>query len=160
VELVQSGTCQRFCGRFADEFVPTAYVCIPVRLDSEDGLVEMMTTFSENTLVTHATTRGSISGMSCSMPMLLTTQPWHGSVYFHVQYYGDELDDAVKHVEAQLRHVATAHRGRSILFRFCFPLCIDSTVAARHIASNVLPGFEVLLSERGYLVSVNVERYL
>jgi len=159
VELVKSGTCQQFLCRFASEFIPTAFVFVPVRLDSEVDLIEMMTKFSENTLVTYATTGGSVTGMSCSMSLPLTTQPWHGSVYFHVHYFGDELDDAVKHIEAQLHHVAMAYRGRAVLFRVCFSVCIDSMSAARQITSNVLSGLEVLISERAYLISVNIEHY-
>ena len=156
-ELVKSGQCQQFLGRFACEFVPTAYVCMPVRLDSEVDLVEMMTKFSEKTLLTYATPAGGcVSGMSCSISLRLMTRPWHGSVYFQVQYFGDELDDAVRHVEAQLRHVAAIHRGLCVLLRFCFPACIDSLNAARQVTSNVLSGSQVLLSERGYLVSRNV----
>jgi len=160
VELVKSGTCQQFLFRFAQEFIPTAYACVPVRLDSETDLIEMMTRLSENTLVTYVPTSRSVSGLSCCVSLPLLTQPWHGSVYFHVQYFGDKLDDALEHIRAQLHHVAEAHRGRCVLFRFCFSSCISSTTAAQEISSNVLPGLEVLLSERTYLVSVNVEHYM
>lgn len=156
-DLIKSGTCQQFIGCFASEFVPDAYACVPVRLDSEADLLEMMTRFSENTLVTYTTTGRSVSGVSCSVTLPLMIQPWNDSVYFHVQYFGDELDDAVQHIEAQLRHVAAAHSGRRVYFRFCFPFCIDLANAARHVSANVLSGLEVLLSERTYLVGVDVE---
>jgi len=159
-QLINSGTGQQFLGRFASEFIPTAYVCTPVRLDSEAGLVEMLTRYSENTLVTYTTTGSSVSGLSCSVSLPLTTKPWDGSVYFHVQYFGDELCDAVQHVAAQLRHVATVHGSRRVMFRFCFPFCIDSSIAGRTISTDVLLGLEAILSEQTYIVGVNVESHM
>ena len=90
------------------------------------------------------------------------TEPWHGSVYFHTQYFGEDVQDAVTHVTAQLNHAAAAanssQRSSSVLFRFCFPLCIDSTIASRLITNNVLSGLEPLLSEQAYLISAGVDR--
>jgi len=159
-QLINSGTGQQFLGRFASEFTPTAYVCAPVRLDSEAGLVEMLTRYSENTLATYTTTGSSVSGMSCSVSLPLMTKPWDGSIYFHVQYFGDELSDALQHVEAQLRHVATVHGSHRVMFRFCFPFCIDLSIASRTISADVLSGLEALLSEQTYIVGVDVERYM
>jgi len=157
VQLVQSGTCRRFLDRFAAEFVPTAHACAPVRLDSDADLVAMLTRLSEMTLLTRSA--ASVCGLSCSVSLPLVTSPWHGrSVYFHVQYFGAELSDALLHVEAQLRHVTAAlHAERRVLLRFCFPLCVDLTSAARRISDSVLAGLEPLLTERTYLVGVNVE---
>lgn len=136
-----------------------AYVCQPVRLNSEDDLSEMMR-FSEKTLATYngdcATTDGSLRGLSCSVSLPLMTKPWLGAVYFHVQYFGDQLDDALKHVEVQLRHVAAEHRGHSIMFRICFPSCIDMITAADKISRDILSGLEPVISERAFLTSVDV----
>jgi len=162
-ELVNSGTCQQFLSRFAAEFVPTAYACMPVRLDSQADLVDLLTRFSENSLVTYGVD-GDVVGLSCSVSLPLMTEPWHGAVYFHTQYFGEAVQDAVTHVTAQLTHAAAAaaanssQRSSNVLFRFCFPLCIDSTIASQLIANTVLSGLELLLSEQAYLISVDVDR--
>ena len=139
LELVSSGTCQRFLRRFTVEYV----VCFseywgPVSLSAEDLTKKMkrsckvMTTFDKDG-------GHGISSLSFADAMLLKTKLKSGAVKVEVQYFGDSLDDLVDHTQAQISHVAAISPGRQIVLGLHFPLSVDREAAAT-ISRDVMEG--------------------
>ena len=142
LELVSSGTCQRFLRRFTAEYVASfSRYWGPVRLSAEDLTNKMkrsgkvMATFDKDG-------RRGISGLSFADAILLRTKLLSGAVFVEVQYFGDSLDGLVDHTRAQMSHVAAISPGRQIILLLHFPLSVDREAAAAMISRDVMEGIK------------------
>ena len=138
LELVSSGTCQRFLRRFTAEYVASfSRYWGPVRLSAEDLTNKMkrsgkvMATFDKDG-------RRGISGLSFADALLQKTKLQSGAVKVEVLYFGDSLDDLVDHTRAQMSHVAAISPGRRITLVLHFPLSVDREAAAATISRDVI----------------------
>ena len=142
LELVSSGTCQRFLRRFTAEYVASfGRYWGPVRLSAEDLTNKMKR--SGKVMATFDKDGGhGISGLSFADVLLLKTKLKSGAVKVEVQYFGDSLDDLVDHIQAQMSHVAAISPGRQIILVLHFPLSVDREAAATMISRGVMQGIK------------------
>jgi len=150
LDLVNSGTCERFLRQFSIDYVPKANSWWDCAGLVDCDLTEMMKTAS-HVMVTR-NEKLQICAISFSELMLLQTKLKSGTVQMQVQFFGTSLKDMTDHAQAHLSHSVAATRGRDVDFVLNFPTSIAQDTASEEITESVVCGLKKQAVFVNYLV--------